>query len=49
MNERRKNHYSLQSIHDGHEGKTKNRCYETEREYKSVECEEIDLVLFTEM
>jgi len=44
-----KNHDNIWSIHDGHDGKMKDRCYETKREYKSVECEEMELVLFAEM
>ena len=49
VNERRKNHDSIWFIHDSHDGKTKDRCYETEREYESAECEEMKLILFTKM
>jgi len=49
VNERRKNHDSFWSIHDGHDRKTKDRCYETKREYKSAESEEMEPVLFIEM
>jgi len=41
-NERRKNH----GIHDR---KTKYRHYETEREHKNTECEEMGVVLFAKM
>ena len=33
VNERGSNHDSLWSILDGHDGKTKDRCYEIEREH----------------
>ena len=46
MNERGNNHQSLWCIHDGQDDKTKDQCCETGREYKSVKCEEIELVLF---
>jgi len=49
INERRKNHDSLWSIHDDYDAKIKDRCYNTEEEYKSAKCEEMELVLFTDM
>ena len=49
MNESGKNHDSLRSTHDGHDDETKLQCYETRREYISVECEELELVLFIEI
>ena len=45
VNERRKNHDSLEFIHGVHEGKAKDRCYKAEKDYKSIEGEEIVLVL----
>ena len=47
MNERGKNHDSLWSIPDGHGDKTRDRCYEARKDYKSAEYEAMDLVLFT--
>ena len=44
MNERGKNQDSLWSTHDGHDDMTKDQCYETRREYKSAECEEMEQV-----
>ena len=45
MNERIKNYGRLWSTHDGPNDNKNSRCYEIKREYKSVECEEMMLII----
>ena len=50
MNEEGRNHDSLWSILDNHDGNIKYRCYETKKEHiKPQSVKKIEPVLFTEM
>ena len=44
MDKRGRNHDSLWFTYNGNDDKTKDQCYETRREYKNTECEEMELV-----